>query len=97
MMFDICHQTGALLAYFCLVKSIFSQLRVQLACRQSFYQSVISVVQQTTREICTLKFKSKKFCYVWDPVKSVFIAHVCIVVAPVLFVFRFGIFSLGTI
>lgn len=24
MMFDICHQTGALLAYFCLVKSIFS-------------------------------------------------------------------------
>lgn len=25
MMFDICHQTGALLAYFCLVKSIFSQ------------------------------------------------------------------------
>lgn len=48
MMFDICHQTGALLAYFCLVKSIFSQLRVQLACRQSFYQSVISVVQQTT-------------------------------------------------
>lgn len=51
MMFDICHQTDALLAYFCLVKSIFSQLRVQLACRQSFYQSVISVTTDDVRNL----------------------------------------------